>query len=443
MDAPEIRFTRSGDVHLAYHQLGEGPPDLIYVAGSLSHLEVEWELPALRRFSEDVSQFARLTRFDKRGMGLSDRVQVGTLEERMDDVRAIMDATGIERAYVLGESEGGPLAMLFAAAHPERTAGLILCGAEVKEQITTDWPWGESSSESFEGAMATLANRWPTNGEIIDYIAPSLAGDAAARAWSIRLIRNAASPGSAEAFMRMAFDIDVRAVVPTICAPTLILHRVDDRVCNVENARFLAASIPGARYVELPGDDHVPWAGGPQVLEEIREFVTGIRESAIPDRVLATVLFTDIVDSTRRADELGDRRWRELVEEHHRIVRRELERFRGREIDTAGDGFLAAFDGPARALRAAQAIVDSVQPLGLELRAGVHTGECEALGEKLVGIAVHIGARVAGLAGPSQVLATSTVRDLVAGSGIQFSDHGVHHLKGITDSWQIYELVRT
>jgi len=437
---PVVKYAKSGPVHVAYQQLGAGPIDLIYVAGALSHLEVGWELPAYRRFMEELSGFARVTLFDKRGMGLSDRVAAGTLDERMDDVRAIMDAAGIERGYLFGESEGGPLSILFAAAHPERTLGLILCGAEVKERITSDWPWGESTADEFEAAMDMVRELWPGTGGFLDSIAPSLSRDASAREWAVRLLRNAATPTSAEAFMRMAFDIDVRAVVPTISAPTLILHRVGDAVCHVENARFLAANISGSKYVELAGNDHVPWAGSSDMLDEIREFITGVRESALPDRILATVLFTDVVDSTRLAESLGDRRWRELVGEHHRIVRGELVRFRGREIDNAGDGFLAAFDGPARALRAAQAIVAAVRPLGLEVRAGVHTGECEVLGEKLVGIAVHVGARVASAAGSSQVFATSTVHDLVAGSGIEFVDQGRRVLKGVPGEWQLYSL---
>jgi len=390
-----------------------------------------WELPAFRRFCEQLASFTRLIWFDKRGMGLSDRVAAGTLEERMDDVRAVMDAAGSGRAVLLGESEGGPLSMLFAAAHPERAAGLILCGAEVKERTDEDWPWGEDTAGEFEQAMASLPDRWG-GGQAIGYIAPSLAGDAQAREWLGRVQMNAATPGAAETFMRMAFDIDVRDVAPAIRVPALVIHRVDDQVCHVENARFLARRIPGATYVELPGADHAPWVGGDEIVAEIREFVTGVREPAEPDRVLATVLFTDIVASTEHARQLGDRLWRDLVSEHHDLIRRELARFRGREIDTAGDGFLAAFDGPARALRAAQSIVRAVRPLGIQVRAGVHTGECEILDDKLVGVAVHVGARVAAAAGPSEVLATGTVRDLVAGSGIEFADRGMRPLKGAT-----------
>lgn len=442
MDRQRTRYAKSGAVHVAYQVLGDGPADLVYVQGAFTHLDVMWELPAFRRFFEQLASFTRLIWFDKRGMGLSDRVQAGTLDERMDDVRAVMDAAGSGRAVLLGESEGGPLSMLFAAAHPERAAALILCGAEVKERTGEDWQWGEDTAEEFEQAMVSLPDRWG-GGQAIGYIAPSLASDAQAREWLGRVQMNAATPGAAETFMRMAFDIDVRDVVPAIRVPTLVIHRTDDQVCHVENARFLARHIPGAKYVELPGSDHAPWANSEEIVAEIREFVTGVREPTEPDRVLTTVLFTDIVASTEHASRLGDRRWRDLVSGHHQLVRRELARFRGREIDIAGDGFLAAFDGPARALRAAGSIVRAVRPLGIAVRAGVHTGECEVLDDKLVGVAVHVGARVAAAAGPSEVLATGTVKDLVAGSGIEFEDRGMRTLKGLPDQWRLFSVLNT
>jgi len=332
------------------------------------------------------------------------------------------------------------MSMLFAATYPERTVGLVLAGAEVKEETTDDWPWGEGTREEFEAAMATIHERWG-KGLGVRWIAPSLADEPGMVEWFGRLQVQSATPAVAESFMRMAFEIDVRDVVPSINVPTLILHRTGDRVCHVENARYLAARIPGSRYVELPGEDHVAWADGDEFLAEIREFLTGVREAAEPERVLATVLFTDIVGSTERARELGDRRWRDLLEAHHEAVRRELARFRGREIDTAGDGFLAAFDGPARAIRCGRAVVDSVAALGLQVRAGVHTGECEVLGEKLAGLAVHIGARVAARAGPGEVLVSSTVRDLVAGSGIEFADRGVAELKGVDGGRALFAVV--
>jgi class 3 adenylate cyclase len=437
----DVRFARSGDVHVAYRVVGEGPVDLVYAQGAYTHLEVEWELPAFRRYCERLAEFTRLILFDKRGMGMSDRVPgATTLEERMDDVRAVMDAVGSERAAVMGESEGGPLAMLFAAAHPERTAALILQGAELRERTDEDWPWGEATEEEFESAIASLPERWG-KGLGIDWIAPSVAGEEWARAWFGRVQVHSNTPGGAEAFMRMAFDIDVRHVAPAINVPTLIVHTTGDKVCHVENARFLSRTIPGARYVELPGEDHVPWFAPGDTLAEIREYLTGEREAATPDRVLATVLFTDLVGSTARATELGDRRWRDLLEQHHAAVRRELERFGGRELDTAGDGFFATFDGPARAIRCARAIVEAVQPLGLEVRAGLHTGEVELLDGKLAGIAVNIGARVAARAAAGEVLVSGTVRDLVAGSGIAFADRGVAELKGVPGEWRLSVVV--
>jgi pimeloyl-ACP methyl ester carboxylesterase len=439
--SPEVRYAQSGDVHIAYHVVGDGPLDLVWVAGMVTNLEVLWDLQEYRRFCERLASFSRLILFDKRGMGLSDRVRAGTLEERMDDVRAVLDAAGSEAAALMGVSEGGPMSMLFAATYPERTRALILCGAEVKEEITEDWPWGESTREDFEARteLSRIVADWG-KGLWIDYIQPSRQGDERLRQLFGRLQVQSASPAEALAFMRMAFEIDVRHVVPSVNVPTLILHRTDDSVCHVENARWLARNIKGARYVELPGIDHVPWSDGDDMLAEIQEFLTGVREPVDPDRVLATVLFTDIVGSTARARELGDRRWHDLIEQHHALVRRELERFRGREVDTAGDGFLATFDGPARALRCARAITETVRSLGLEVRAGIHTGEVELAGDAVRGIAVHTGARVAAHAGAGEVLVSQTVKDLVAGSGIEFDDRGAQELKGIPGDWRLYAM---
>ena len=434
----EIRFARSGDVDIAYRVVGDGPTDLVYVQGSLTHLDANWELPQFRRYCEGLAEFTRLILFDKRGMGMSDRVPgTATLEERMDDIRAIMDAIGSERAAVMGESEGGPLSMLFAAAHPERTVALILQGAEVRERTDDDWPYGEATPEEFEEAMETIPERFSKGLGIYD-IAPSVAGQEWARAWRAKVVTHAATPNSAEAFMRMAFDIDVRHVVPVINVPTLVVHAAGDQVCNVENGRYLARTIKGARYVELPTDDHVPWFDPDPTVAEIREFLTGTREARSPARILATVLFTDLVGSTSRAAELGDRRWRDLIEQHHAAVRRELTRFDGREVDTAGDGFFATFDGPARAIRCAQAIIPAVRPLELEVRAGLHTGEVELADDKIAGIAVNIGARVAAHAGAGEVLVSSTVKDLVAGSGLEFEDRGIAELKGIPGEWRLF-----
>ena len=437
----EIRFARSDDVDIAYRVVGDGPTDLVYVQGSLTHLEANWELPQFRRYCEGLAEFTRLILFDKRGMGMSDRVPgTATLEERMDDIRAIMDAIGSERAAVMGESEGGPLSMLFAAAHPERTVALILQGAEVRERTDDDWAYGEATPEEFEEAMATIPERF-SKGLGIYIIAPSVEGQEWARAWRAKVVTHAATPNSAEAFMRMAFDIDVRDVVPVINVPTLVVHASGDRVCNVENGRYLARTIKGARYVELPTDDHVPWFDPEPTVAEIREFLTGTREARSPARVLATVLFTDLVGSTSRAAELGDRRWRDLIEQHHAAVRRELTRFDGREVDTAGDGFFATFDGPARAIRCAQAIIPAVRPLELHVRAGLHTGEVELADDKIAGIAVNIGARVAAHAGAGEVLVSSTVKDLVAGSGLEFEDRGTAELKGIPGEWRLFAVV--
>ncbi len=435
---PDIHFARSDDVHIAYRVVGDGPIDLVYVQGALSHLGVAWELPAYRRFCERLGEFTRLILFDKRGMGMSDRVSGATpLDTRMDDIRAVMDAAGSNQAVIMGASEGGPLAMLFAAAHPDRTRALILMGAEVRERRDDDWPWGESTEEEFEAAMTSVADRWGLGGAIA-WIAPSVGDEPWAREWVARLQVNSVTPGAAEAFMRMAFDIDVRNIVAAVRAPTLVLHAVGDRVCHVENGRFLGRTIPGARYVELPGEDHVPWFSPDRAIAEIREFLTGRREPATPDRVLATVLFTDVVSSTERAASLGDDRWRQLLESHNAMVRYELDRYRGTEMGTAGDGFLATFDGPARAIRCGLAITERSRQLGFEIRAGVHTGEVERIGDDIAGITVHIGARIGALAEPGEVLVSRTVHDLVAGSGLQFTDRGVKQLRGVPGEWQVF-----
>jgi class 3 adenylate cyclase len=439
VSASPIRYASNGDIQLAYRTVGDGPRDLVLVQGAITNLEVLWEIPEYRSYCEQLATFSRLIIFDKRGMGLSDRVRIGTLEERMDDVRAIMDDVGSESAVLKGVSEGGPMSMLFAATYPDRTQALVLCGAEVKEETTEDWPWGEWTREELDEylTMENLLERWG-KGLQVGYFAPSRKDDERLRELFGRLQVQSASPNDAIAFIRMAFEIDVRHVVPSINTTTLIVHRTDDRVCHVENARWLARNIREAKYVELPGEDHVPWIDGDDIMDEIREFLTGVREPAQPERVLTTVLFTDIVGSTERARELGDRRWRDLMQRHHELVRRDLERFRGTEVDTAGDGFLATFDGPARAIRSGKAIVDSVRTLGLEIRAGLHTGEVELAGGGVRGIAVHTGARVASHAGAGEVLVSQTVKDLVAGSGIEFDDRGAHELKGVPGEWRLY-----
>jgi pimeloyl-ACP methyl ester carboxylesterase len=433
---PRTRYAKNGDVHIAYQLHGDGPFDLVLCGGSATHLDVLREEPTYRRFCEQLASFARLICFDKRGMGLSDRVRAGTLEDRMEDVHAVLDAVGSKDAAVIGVSEGGPLSMLLAATYPGRTRALVLCGAEVCERKSDDWPWGESTEEEREESLRSLPERWGL-GLGINAIAPSIANDAT-RAWWGKLQTHSMTPADAIAFQRIALNIDARPVVPSIHVPTLILHRSGDRVCSVENGRWLARNIEGARYVELSGDDHAPFSGADDILPEIQEFLTGSREAVAPERVLTTVLFTDLVASTELIGERGDRAWHDLVERHNAAVRRELTRFRGTEISTAGDGFLASFDGPARAIRCAMAIVNAVTGLGLRIRAGLHTGECERVGDELAGIAVHVGARVAATAGAGEVLVSSTVRDLVAGSGLELVDRGVHQLKGVAEPWRLF-----
>jgi len=439
---PRVRFARSGGVDIAYQVVGDGPIDLVFVEGFMTHRQVMWELPAYGRFCERLAQFSRLILFDKRGMGMSDRVAGGTtLETRMDDIRAVMDAVGSERAAVMGESEGGPLAILFAAAHPDQTRALILQGAELRERKDESWPWGESTEEELEAYLATLPDHW---GQMSDDtprdVFPSVGPAPWLAEWLSRLFTSAATPNSAEAFIRMAFEIDVREVAPTIRVPTLILHAVDDRICHVENARWFARNIPDARYVELPGGDHLAFFEPDQIIAEIRGFLTGRREAAVPDTSLVSLLFVDVVGSTERAAEMGDRRWADLLAQFHGIVRREIGQFRGSEIDTAGDGFFVSFDGPARAIRCATSIIRAVGALGLDVRAGVHVGELGFVDGKPVGLAVHVGARIGALAAPGEVLVSGTVRDLVAGSGLVFVDRGIQSLRGVSDQWHLFAL---
>ncbi len=436
---PEVRYARSGEVHIAYQVLGEGDVDLVFVMGWLTNLETYWELPGYRRFMQRLAGFTRLILFDKRGMGLSDRTMAGTLEERMDDVRAVMDAVGSERAVLLGVSEGAPLSMVFAATHPERTAGLIFVGGEVKEISEDDWPFGQSTREEYEAMLeqTLTGDRWGRVTRV--WFAPSVENDPAAISWLSRLERSAASPAAAVAFMRLGSEIDVRHVAPSIHVPTLVLHSPSDTIVPYGQGRWLAEQIEGARFVELKGTDHVPWFDvADQVITEVRDFLTGFREAPEPENVLATVLFTDIVGSTDRARELGDTQWTALLEQHHATVRGVLNQYRGREIDTTGDGFLAVFDGPARGIRCAQGILEALGRIGIPARAGLHTGEVEMVGEKIAGIAVHIGARVASVAEAGDVLVSSTVRDLVAGSGIDFEDRGLHELKGLDEPRRLF-----
>jgi class 3 adenylate cyclase len=440
VDRPRTLYAKSGDVNIAYQVVGEGPFDLIWVPGWISNVEESWEVPEYAHFLRRLASFSRLILFDKRGTGLSDRVsneRLPTLEQRMDDVRAVLEAAGSERASVFGASEGGNLCVLFAATYPERVRALVLAGVYAKRLWSPDYPWAPTP-EQREQAHELLERDWAGEMDVSE-LAPRASGDPELMRRITTFFRRSASPGAAVTLNRMNTQIDTRAVLPMIRVPTLVLHRTEDLNVKVEEARWIAQQIPGASYVELPGDDHLIWIGDTDtLLDEVEEFLTGVRRGPEPDRVLATVLFTDLVGSTERVAELGDRRWRELLEEHHRLVRRELERFRGREIDTAGDGFLATFDGPARAIRCACAIRNSMDSLGLEIRAGLHTGECELVGEKVAGIAVHTAARVAGLAQTGEVLVSNTVKDLVAGSGIELVERGEHELKGVPGTWRLY-----
>jgi class 3 adenylate cyclase len=429
----ETHYAKSGDLRIAYQVIGSGPLDLVLVPGFISNLDLYWEEPTFARFLSRLSSFSRLILFDKRGTGLSDRIgSLPTLEERMDDVRAVMDAVGSERATLLGISEGGAMSMLFAATYPERTQSLILYGTYAHFHTWVLPP------ERFEPFLDKIEQSWGRDASLSAF-APSRAMDERFRQWWGRFERLSASPSAAIMLMRMNSQIDVRHLLPAIRVPTLVLHRVGDTRVSVEGGRYLFTNIPGAKYVELPGVDHVMWAGDVnQMADEIEEFLTGTHREVEPDRVLATVLFTDLVDSTKRAEEMGDRRWQILLDEHNRLVRYEIERFRGHEIKTLGDGFLATFDGPARAVRCASAISEVVRGLGLEVRCGVHTGEVEMKGEDIGGIAVHIAARIAALADGGQVLVSRTVRDLVAGSNLRLEDRGAYALKGLSESMRLF-----
>ncbi len=454
MERPETRYAKSGEFHIAYQVVGEGPPDLIYVPGWVSHLDMYWEQPWIERFLLRLGSFSRLLVFDKRGIGLSDPVPdsaMPTLEERMDDVRAVLDASGSERAGVFGQGYGTPIAALFAATYPGRVSALVLYSPSPRAgPRTPDYPWGPTAAE-LEAWIEDAAG-WGTREFAeawVARLAPSAATDGRFVEWAARMMRAAASPATSNAFSRMNALMDVREILPLIRVPTLVLERSDavlpkgpfDAPPGAE-ARYVAERIPGARLVELPGKDYLPFVGDQDSLvDEIAAFVTGLPPAREPDRVLVTVLFTDIVGSTARASELGDHAWKQLLERHNAVVREQLTRFQGIEIERAGDGFLATFDGPGRGVRCASAIVAALRSEGLDVRAGLHAGEVELLEGGIGGIAVHIGARVAAEADPGEVLATSTVRELVAGSGIEFADRGLHNLKGIVDSWRLFAAV--
>ena len=436
------RYARSGDYSIAYQVVGGGPLDIVFVPGFVSHVEYAWEDPDYARLLDRLATFSRLIIFDKRGTGLSDRVPVEklpTLEQRMDDVRAVMDAAGSEKAALLGVSEGGPLSILFATTYPERVTSLVLYGTYARRVRAEDYPWAPTVDEHRQN-LDRVQQGWGGPSQIETW-APSVADDERFRRWWGQYLRLGASPAAARAVLEMTLQIDVRDILPAVRVPTLILHRTGDRRIDVGGSRYMATRIPDARLVELPGEDHLVWVGNSDsVIDEIAEFLTGARHIAEPTRILATVLFTDMVESTNRAVELGDARWRSLISDHDRVVRSELTRFRGSEIDRRGDGFLAMFDGPARAIRCALSIVDRVHELGIKVRAGLHTGELDKIDSGIAGIAVHIGARVMSLAGPDEVLVSSTVKDLVAGSGLTFVERGTHELKGVPGSWSIFQV---
>lgn len=437
---PRTRYTRSGDVSIAYQVVGDGPIDLVFAPGFPSHLEHAWEQPRLAHFYRRLASFSRLILFDKRGLGLSDRVVESDLpgvEQRMDDLRVVLEEVGSDEAAVLGSSDGGPIAALFAATYPERTSRLVLVNSYPRRLSGDGYPWAPSPEE-WEGFAETMRERW---GEplFLEVLFPSQADDPAFADWWATFLRRSVSPGAATAYIRMNAGIDVRSVLPAIHVPTLVLHSAGDRICPVEGGRYMAGEIPDAQIVELPGADHHVWVSDADAaIGEIERFLTGRHVAASPDSLLATLLFTDIVGSTERAANLGDRRWRTLLDTHDEIARREIERAGGREVNTTGDGFLATFDGPARAVRCALAIDRALAELGLRIRAGVHTSEVEVVGDDVRGLGVHVAARVMSHAGPGEVVVSRVVRDLSVGSGLEFVGCGSHDLKGVPGEWELF-----
>ena len=442
---PDVSYARNGNVAIAFEVVGSGPVDLVYLPGFINNLEVVWDNELYARFLDRLSSFSRLILIDRRGAGLSDRLSpedLPPLEDLADDVLAVLDTLGSDRAVLFGSSDCGALCAMFAASHPERTAGLVLYATSAKGSMSPDYQIGWTDEE-WQHYLTGVKTQWGTMEyarESLPEWDPSLRGDEAMAAWYASFQRLSASPNSAQAIEQIYFEMDVRSVLPTISVPTLVLNRTGDSIESVEAGKHIASRIPHARFVELPGRDHHPWAGDQHsVTDEVERFLTKVRgEDVDLDRVLATVLFTDIVDSTSQAAAIGDHRWREVREWHDQIVRLELARYRGREIKTMGDGFLATFDGPARGVKCAAAIVEAVREAGIEIRAGLHTGEVELDGSDVAGIAVAIGARVGAIAAPSEILVSSTVKDLVVGSGLRFNDHGVHELKGVPGEWHLY-----
>ncbi|HEX9738333.1 MAG TPA: adenylate/guanylate cyclase domain-containing protein [Candidatus Limnocylindria bacterium] len=441
MVAPEVRYARSGELSIAYQVVGEGASDLVYATEFWQSIETQWLEPRFEAFLRRLASFSRLILFDYRGTGLSDPTAslLPPLEEWMEDLRVVLDAVGSRKAALIGSGGGGSITMMFAAAHPERTKALVLLNAAARLTRAPDYPFG--NERSVERAWRDSSREQWGRAALAELVAPGVAAEPAFREWWARNERLGLRQGMNVELDQTAEDVDIRGLLPSIQAPTLVISRKDNRLISAEHGRYLAEMIPEARYVEVSGADHLPFIGDSDaILDEVEEFLTGFRHSPRPDRVLATVLFTDIVGSTERAVEIGDRAWRDLLDRHNEAVRGVISRFHGREIDTAGDGFLVLFDGPGRAIRAAQAIAGATRQVGLEVRSGVHSGEVELVGSDIRGIAVHVGARVMALAAGGEILVSSTVRDLVAGSDIDFDDRGVHRLKGVPGEWRLFRV---
>ncbi len=442
MKPTETKFARSGDTHIAYQVIGDGDFDVVYVPGWVSHVELCWEEPGLNRFLSRIASFSRLIIFDKRGTGLSDRVsidQLPTLEERADDLLAVMDAANSSRAALIGFSEGGNLAAFFAASHPERTSALVMFGAFGKRIWSPNYPWAPTP-EQRQKDYEFVEREW---GNLMDleHYAPSKANDEAFMRQTCTYLRRSASPGAAVTLLKMNTEIDLTNVLPAVRVPTLVLHRTGDRDANVEEGRWIADRIPGAEFKELPGDDHLPWVGDSEaIIEEAQAFLTGEKSRPPSERVLATILFTDIVDSTGLARTLGDTAWKDVLNKHDQLCATVISEHQGRLVKGTGDGLLATFDGPGRGIACAKAIVSTARSLGFSVRCGLHTGECELRGDEIAGVAVHLAARVSAMAAADQILVSRTVRDLVAGSSHDFSDEGEHLFKGFSEKWAIYSV---
>ena len=437
---PETTYVKTESGYIAYQLVGRGERDLLFTTSPMHNIDVMWERPSIAHFFQRLATMGRLISYNPRGTGISGMTSsVTSLQDWVDDAKGVLDAVGVERSAIIGDTEGGPTAMMFAATYPERTSALVLVNTFARFLRDDDFPWG-LPHENVPRLVESFENMFGT-GAMVDVLAPSEAGSAEFREWYGRYQRlSMRGPGmAATGYRAFLLELDLRPILSTIRVPTLVLHRVGNRFVRVDHGRYLGRSIPGARYVELPGEDALYFAGeSDAILDEIEEFLTGARAAPAADRVLATVLFTDVVDSTRRAADLGDRRWKDVLDRHDEVVRRQLARFRGREVVTTGDGFLATFDGPARAITCAREIGSEVHQLGIDVRAGLHTGEVQLRGDDVSGIAVHLAARVMGLAGPGEVLASSTVKDLVVGSGIEFDDRGAHELKGVPGEWRLY-----